>query len=167
MISRRMLLLLDLMCLAGVGWAAALIAGLFAGVRLLPTAVAVIVTAVLVLPGFTAGLVTNRRIVRGRKPQSGWIRSVWAPPELPHWGLVLSGLALCAFWIAGMSAFSGMSEDVPPGDTAGQEQLVVYQQRFALGMLGSIGVGGTTLAAASLLRERRSLRTGSPGMAAR
>ena len=87
-----MLLLLDLMCVAGVAWAAVLIGGLLAGVRLLPTGVAVIVTAALVLPGFTAGLITNRRVVLGRKPQSGWIRSVWAPPDLPHWGLVLSGL---------------------------------------------------------------------------
>ena len=162
-----MLLLLDLLCVAGVGWAAVLLGGLFAGVRLLPTAVAVIVTAVLVLPGFTAGLITNRRIVRGRKPQSGWIRSVWAPPELPHWGLVLSGLLLLVFWVAGMSSFAGMSEDVPPADSAAQEQLIVYQQRFALGMLGGLGVGGTTLAAASLLRDRRSLGTGEPGIAAR
>jgi hypothetical protein len=155
-----MLLLLDLLCVAGVGWAAALIGGLVAGVRLLPTAVAVIVTAVLVLPGFTAGLITNRRIVRGRKPQSGWIRTVWAPPELPHWGLVLSGLLLLAFWVAGMTAFAGMSVNVPAGDSAAQERLIVYQQRFALGMLGGLGVGGSTLAAASLLRERRALRTG-------
>jgi hypothetical protein len=155
-----MLLLLDLMCVAGVGWAAALIGGLLAGVRLLPTAVAVIVTAVLVLPGFTAGLITNRRVVRGRKPQSGWIRSVWAPPELPHWGLVLSGLLLLVFWVAGMTAFAGMSEKVPKADSAGREQLIINQQRFALGMLGGLGVGGTTLAAASLRRERRALRTG-------
>ncbi|MET8153547.1 hypothetical protein ACIBSW_38785 [Actinoplanes sp. NPDC049668] len=149
MISRRMLLLLDLMCVVGVAWAAVLIGGLFAGVQLLPTGVAVLVTAVLVLPGFTAGLITNRRVVLGRKPQSGWIRSVWAPPDLPHWGLVLSGLALLAFWVAGMSAFIPMSETAP-ADVA-----TAYQQRFALGMLGGVGVGGSTLAAASLLRVRR------------
>lgn len=162
-----MLLLLDLMCVAGVVWAAALIGGLFAGVRPLSTAVAVIVTAVLVLPGFTAGLVTNRRIVRGRKPQSGWIRSVWAPPELPHWGLVLSGVLLAAFWIAGMTAFAAMSEDVSGADSAARERLIVSQQRFALGMLGGLGVGGSTLAAASLLRERRAPSAGGPGVAAR
>jgi hypothetical protein len=161
-----MLLLLDLMCVAGVGWAATLIGGLFAGVRLLPTVVAVIVTAVLVLPGFTAGLVTNRRIVRGRKPQSGWIRSVWSPPELPHWGLVLSGLLMLVFWVAGMSAFLQIRVDVPAWDDAAQERLVGYQQRFALGMLGVVGVGGSTLAAASLLRERR-LGADGPGGAAR
>ncbi|GID92960.1 hypothetical protein Adi01nite_23720 [Amorphoplanes digitatis] len=144
-----MLLLLDLMCVVGVAWAAVLIGGLLAGVRLLPTGVAVIVTAVLVLPGFTAGLITNRRVVLGRKPQSGWIRSVWAPPDLPHWGLVLSGLALLAFWVAGMSAF------IPMNETAPADAVAAYQQRFALGMLGGVGVGGSTLAAASLLRVRR------------
>jgi hypothetical protein len=150
-ISRRMLLLLDVMCLAGVGWAGVLIGGLLGGVRLVSTTVAVVVALVLVLPGFTAGVITNQRIVRGRNPQSGWVRSVWAPPELPRWGLVLAGVVFFAFWFAGISAIAGMGPGTLATDTA-----VVHdsQQRFALGVLGGVGTGGTALAAASLVRGR-------------
>ncbi len=152
-ISRRMLLLLDVMCLAGVGWAGVLIGGLLAGVRLMPTTVAVGVALVLVLPGFTAGVITNRRIVRGRNPQSGWVRSVWAPPELPRWGLVLTGVVFFVFWFAGISAIAGMSQDRHSVATAAAQD---SQQRFALGVLGGVGTGGTALAAASLLRGRKT-----------
>jgi len=167
-ISRRMLLLLDVMCVAGVGWAGVLIGALLDGVRLVPTAVAVVVALVLVLPGFIAGVVTNRRIVRGRQPQSGWVRSVWAPPDLPRWGLVLTGLAFFTFWFAGVSAIAGMSENTPAGDSAaGTSEQVNHQQRFALGVLGGIGTGGTALAAASLARGRRTARAAERETAAR
>jgi hypothetical protein len=146
-----MLLLLDVMCVAGVGWAGVLIGALLGGERLVPGALAVTVALVLVLPGFIAGIITNRRIVRGRQPQSGWIRSVWVPPELPRWGLVLAGCLFFAFWFAGISAIAGMSQDAPVGDHTVQES----QQRFALGVLGGIGTGGTALAAASLVRGRK------------
>jgi hypothetical protein len=155
-ISRRMLLLLDVLCLAGVGWAGVLVGALLGGVRLVPTALAVVVAGVLVLPGFTAGVITNRRIVRGRQPQSGWVRSVWAPPELPRWGLVLTAAVFFAFWFAGISAIAGMSQEVAPGDVAAQQRQVAHQQRFALGVLGGVGTGGTALAAASLARARRT-----------
>ena len=149
-----MLLLLDVMCVAGVGWAGVLIGALLGGVQLASTAVAVVVALVLVLPGFTAGVLTNRRIVRGRQPQSGWIRSVWAPPELPRWGLLLAGIAFFAFWFAGISAIAGMSQDAPAGDPGVQES----QQRLVLGVLGGIGAGGTALAAASWGRGRNARR---------
>ncbi|MEU8236040.1 hypothetical protein AB0C12_41170 [Actinoplanes sp. NPDC048967] len=167
MISRRMLLLLDVMCVAGVGWAGVLIGALLAGDRLVSTAVAVVVAGVLVLPGFTAGVLTNRRIVRGRQPQSGWVRSVWSPPELPRWGLTLTGLVFFAFWLAGISAVAGMSQEIPAGDNAAARRQVDHQQRFALGVLGGVGTGGTALAAASLLRVRRTARTGERQTAAR
>ena len=147
-----MLLLLDVMCVAGVGWAGVLIGGLLGGVRLVPTVVAVVVCLVLVLPGFAAGVVSNRRTVRGRHPQSGWVRSVWAPPELPRWGLILTGLVFFVFWFAGISAIAGMSQDTPAEEAAAEDS----QQQFALGVLGGVGTGGTALAAASLLRGRRA-----------
>lgn len=155
MISRRVLLLLDVMCVGGVLWAAGLVGALLSGVLLFPTAVVVVVAAALVLPGFAAGVVTNRRIVRGRQPQSGWVRSVWAPPvDLPRWGLVIAGVLVLAFWVAGISALTGLSQHVPAGDQAARDRQVSHQQRFALGVLGGLGTGGTTLAAASLLRSR-------------
>ena len=162
-----MLLVLDVLCVAGAGWAAVLIGALLGGERLVPTGVAVVVAGVLVLPGFTAGIITNRRVVRGRQPQSGWVRSVWAPPELPRWGLVLTGLVFFAFWFAGISAIAGMSQEIAPGDTAGLERQVDHQQRFALGVLGGVGTGGTALAAASFARARRKARGAGQPMAAR
>ncbi|GIE48439.1 hypothetical protein Ani05nite_19730 [Amorphoplanes nipponensis] len=153
-----MLLLLDVLGLAGVGWAGVLIGALLGGDRLASTTVAVVVAAVLVLPGFTAGVLTNRRVVRGRQPQSGWVRSVWSPPELPRWGLALTAVVFFAFWFAGISAIAGMSQQIPAGDTGAQRRQADHQQRFALGVLGGVGTGGTALAAASLRRVRRTAR---------
>jgi hypothetical protein len=155
--SRRVLLLLDVMCVVGVLWCAVLIGGLFAGSQWLPTAVAVAVAGVLVLPGFTAGIVTNRKAVRGRHPQSGWVRSVWAPPaDLPRWGLLLAGLIFLGFWVAGFTAFTGMDEPDGPRDTRVVDDAEYDRQgqRFALGVLGGVGVGGAVLAAASTQRAR-------------
>ena len=146
------------MCVAGVGWAAVLIGALLDGRRLVPTGLAVIVAGVLVLPGFTAGVIGNQRVVRGRQPQSGWIRSVWAPPALPRWGLALTGVIVFAFWFAALDAIAGMSQEVPAGDDAAVRQQDEHQQRFALGVLGGVGAGATALAAGVLVRERRDRR---------
>ncbi|MEV8505898.1 hypothetical protein AB0368_13850 [Actinoplanes sp. NPDC051475] len=142
MISRRLLLLLDVLCLAGVLWCAALIAGLLLGKGVVSTGLAVTIAAALVLPGFTAGIITNRRALRGRRPQSWFIREVWAPPvDLPRWALIAAGIVLLAFWIAGISALAGPR--------------AADEQRFALGVLGGVGTGGTAMAAATLIRRRR------------
>ena len=162
-----MLLLLDVLCLAGVGWAGVLVGALLAGHRPAPTAAAVVVAAVLVLPGFTAGVITNRRTVRGRQPQSGWVRSVWAPPELPRWGLVLTAVIFFAFWVAGLSAIAGMSRTSPAREVVVDGRQADHQQRFALGVLGGVGTGGTALAAASLARARRAAGADRPAPGAR
>ncbi|WP_067502573.1 hypothetical protein [Actinoplanes sp. TFC3] len=157
MISRRALLLLDVLCLAGVLWCAVLIGGLLAGRSPLPSGLAVTLAAVLVLPGFIAGILTNRRGLRGRRPQSWFITSVWAPPvELPRWGMITAGVVFLAFWVAGLSAVTGLSENMRPGDPIAQDRQVRHEQRFALGVLGGIGTGGTALAASSLARTRRA-----------
>ncbi len=157
--SRRVLLLLDVLCLAGVLWCAVLIAGLLSGTTLLATTPAVLVAVALVLPGFIAGILTNRRDLARHHPQNWFISAAWAPPvDLPRWGLLTAGAVLAAFWIAGFGAFAGVSVSVPAGDTVAQDRQVRHEQRFALGMLGGIGVGGTALAASSLLRERRTGR---------
>ncbi|MFI5936992.1 hypothetical protein [Actinoplanes sp. NPDC051494] len=162
MMSRRLLLLLDVLCLAGVGWCGVLIATLLRGDTVIATGPAVTVAAALVLPGFTAGILTNRRALRGRRPQSWFIRTVWSPPvDLPRWGLVLAGAVLLAFWVAGISAFAGLSENVPPGDAVAQDRQVRHEQRITLGVLGGVGTGGTALAASSLLRERRPAGRGA------
>lgn len=153
-----MLLLLDVLCVVGVLWCGVLIGGLFAGRQWLSTAVAVAVAGVLVLPGFTAGIVTNRKAVRGRQPQSGRVRSVWAPPvDLPRWGLLLAGLVFLGFWVAGFTAFTGMDEPDGPRDARVVDDAEYDRQgqRFALGVLGGVGVGGAALAAASTRRGQR------------
>jgi hypothetical protein len=71
------------------------------------------------------------------------------------------------FWFAGLSAIAGMSQEVPAGDSAATQRQVDHQQRFALGVLGGVGTGGTALAAASLMRGRRVARAGQREMAAR
>jgi hypothetical protein len=149
--TRRLLLVLDVLCLAGVLWAAALIGALLTGDRLFPTGVAVGVAAALILPGFLAGVVSNRTTFRGRPPRDGHTPTVWRPPvDLPHWALVVAGLVILAFWVAGMSAFAGIDQGSDARDTD-------HGQRIALGVLGALGVGGTTLAAASLRTGRKPL----------
>ncbi|MEV4706867.1 hypothetical protein [Actinoplanes sp. NPDC049316] len=157
MISRRVLLLLDVLCLAGVLWCGVLIAGLLRGQTLVPTGTATAVAAALVLPGFTAGIVTNRRALRGRRPQSWFIREVWAPPvDLPRWGLAAAAVVFLAFWVAGLSAIAGISQNLRPGDPVAHDRQVRHEQRFALGVLGGVGTGGTAMAAATLVRRRRT-----------
>jgi hypothetical protein len=146
-VSRRVLLLIDLMCLAGVLWCAGLISSLLAGRALLETGTAVIVAIVLILPGFTAGVVTNRRALRGHHPQNATIPEVWSPPaELPRQTLVLAAVIFFAFWLCAVTAFMGL------GDGAGVEQ------RAALGVLGAFGTGGTTLALSTVKRTRPPIR---------
>jgi cysteine synthase len=60
-----------------------------------------------------------------------------------------------------------MSQEIPAGDNAAAQRQVDHQQRFALGVLGGVGTGGTALAAASLLRVRRTARAGERQTAAR
>lgn len=151
MFTRRILLLLDLLCVAGVVWSAVLIGALLTGDRLFSTGVAVGVAAVLVLPGFLAGIVSNRTTFRGRRPRDGHTPTIWRPPvDLPPWALIVAGLLFLGFWLAGMSAFAGIDQDHPDHH---QPQ---YEQRIALGVLGAFGVGGTTLAAASAARAGRN-----------
>ncbi len=151
MFSRRALLLLDVLCLLGVLWSGALIVALLADRRLVDTGVAVGVAAALVLPGFLAGLVSNRTTFRGRRPADPSAPTIWRPPvDLPHWALGVAGVLFLAFWVAGMTAFAGIDQDDPGPARTG------YEQRVALGVIGAFGVGGTTLAAASAARARRS-----------
>ena len=148
--SRRVLMLLDVLCLLGVLWSGTLIGLLLAGDRPFGTGLAVGVATVLVLPGFLAGIVSNRTTFRGRRPADGGTGTVWRPPvDLPHWALIVAGTLFLAFWVAGISAFAGMDQD------AADARRIGYEQRLALGVIGAFGVGGTTLAAASVARARR------------
>ena len=151
--SRRVLVLLDVLCLLGVLWCGALIVALLTDRRPLSTGTAVGVAVLLVAPGFVAGLVSNRTTFRGRQPADGSAPTIWRPPvDLPHAALVVAGTLFLAFWVAGMTAFAGIDRADPEPARAG------YEQRVALGVIGAFGVGGTTLAAASAARARRDTR---------
>jgi hypothetical protein len=152
--TRRILLLLDVLCLAGVLWSAVLIGALLSEGPALSTGVAAGVAAALILPGFLAGVVSNRTTFRGRRPRDGHTPTIWRPPvDLPHWALIVAGLLFLGFWVAAMSGFAGIDQNDTGQDRTGYDQLV------ALGVLGAFGVGGTTLAAASATRAR----SGPPG----
>jgi hypothetical protein len=151
--TRRILLLLDVLCLAGTLWSAALVAGLLLGHRPFGTGLAAGVAALLILPGLLAGLVANRTTFRGRRPRDGHIGTVWRPPvDLPRWALGIAGVLILAFWVAGMTAFAGIDQDADMGSAAGS----AYAQRIVLGVLGAFGVAGTTLAAEGAVLARRS-----------
>lgn len=151
MFSRRALLLLDVLCLLGVLWSGTLIGLLLSGDRPFGTGLAVGVAALLILPGFLAGIVSNRTTFRGRRPAGGDTGTVWRPPvDLPHWAIAVAGVLFLAFWVAGLSAFAGMEPDAADAEQIG------YVQRLSLGVIGALGVGGTTLAAASVVRARRA-----------
>jgi hypothetical protein len=144
--NRRMLLLLDVLCLAGVLWAGMLIGLLLAGRQTFSTTVAVGVAALLVLPGFLAGVVANRTTFRGRPPRDAGQPTIWRPPvDLPHAALAMAGVAFLAFWVLGMTGFAVLDRDSP--DPAAE-------QRIALGVLGGLGVAGTTIAAAAYRQSR-------------
>ena len=155
--TRVMLLLLDLLCLAGVGWAGGLIGLLLAGRQVFSTTVAVGVAALLVLPGFIAGMVLNRTTFRGRPPRDHDQPTIWRPPvDLPHSALAVAGGMLLAFWVTGMTAFAAMDQHRETPEPAAEQRLV-------LGVLGGLGVVGTTIAAAAY-RQARTPRSGSPAV---
>ena len=146
--NRRMLLLLDVLCLAGVLWAGTLIGLLLVGRQTFSTTVAVGVAALLVLPGFLAGVVANRTTFRGRPPRDAGQPTIWRPPvDLPHAALAVAGVLFLAFWISGMTGFAAMDQDPDSPDPAAE-------QRIALGVLGGLGVAGTTIAAAAYRQSR-------------
>jgi hypothetical protein len=135
-------------------WAAGLIGLLLSGRQVFPTGVAVGVTALLVLPGFLVGVVGNRTTFRGRRPRDADTGTIWRPPvDLPHAALAVAGLLFLAFWVAGMTAFAEVDRE---------RSNPAVEQRIALGVLGALGVGGTTIAAAAY-RQTRTQSTSRAG----
>ncbi|BBH63451.1 hypothetical protein ACTI_01360 [Actinoplanes sp. OR16] len=163
MISRRGLLLLSVMCGAGVLWSAGLIVALAAGVRPLGAAVAVGVAAFLTVPGFAAGILSNRRGYRTQQPLRPRRLASWVPPHVPHWAAALAGVVFFGFWLAVVLAFATL--DGNPAMRDGRyvledhdrvievnqvtyERQTGHQQQISLGVLGAFAVGGAFLCAA-------------------
>ena len=153
------------MCSAGLLWSAALIAALVAGVRLVPTPVAVGAAAVLVVPGVIAGIIGNRWYYRTTRPRRAWSLTSWVPPHVPHWASVLAGALFFAFWLAVVVAFAGLDGDTEMRDgqyvlndngrltvlnEADHERRRDLEQQISLGVLGALAVGGTFMTGAVL-----------------
>jgi hypothetical protein len=102
-------------------------------------------------------VVANRTTFRGRPPRDAGQPTIWRPPvDLPHAALAVAGVVLLAFWVLGMSAFAAMDQDRDSPDPAAE-------QRLALGVLGGLGVAGTTIAAAAYRQARTPRRDAVAG----
>jgi hypothetical protein len=169
MVTQRGLVVFSAMCSAGMLWSAVLIAGLLAGWRPVPSSVAVLVAALLTVPGAIAGTIANRlyyRTVGPRRRQ--WGLASWVPPHVPHWAAMLAGVLFFGFWLAVVVAFAGLDGNAEQRDghyvvndhgrittvtQADYERQVDHEQQISLGILGAIGVGGAFMTAAVLTHE--------------
>lgn len=160
------------MALGGVVWAAVLVIGLLAGVRLLPTALAAPIGAVLVFPAFVVCVVVDSLTLRGRSARRSRSRQLWRLlGNLPRWVQVVAGGMFFLFWLAGMTAVAGIGGDVSVRNgqyvlddhgvetvvgKAAYERQLAYGQRIVLSGFGELGVAGATLlVAGSIARPRR------------
>jgi hypothetical protein len=165
MIPNRFLVVCSAMCSAGMAWAAVLIAGLLAGVRLVPTPVAVAVAAALTVPGVIAGVIGNRWFYRTTRPRRSWGLTSWVPPHVPHWASMLAGMVFFGFWLAVVVAFAGLDGNAENRDgryviddngrttvisQADYERQLDHEQQISLGVLGALAVGGTFMTGAVL-----------------
>jgi len=165
MISQRWMVVCGALCSAGMLWSAALIAGLAAGVRLVPAPMAVGVAAALTVPGVIVGVIGNRWYYRTTRPRSPWSLTSWVPPHVPHWASMLAGVLFFGFWLAVVVAFAGLDGDTElrggqyvlteNGRTtvvtsADYERQVDLEQQISLGVLGALAVGGAFMTGAVL-----------------
>jgi hypothetical protein len=163
MISRRGLLLLSVMCGAGVLWSAGLIVALALGARPLDSAIAVGVAALLTVPGFAAGILNNRQGYRTQQPRRPWRLASWVPPHVPHWAAIGAGVIFFGFWLTVVLAFAALDgnpamrdgryvledhDQVLEVNQATYERQTDHQQQISLGVLGAFAVGGGFLCAA-------------------
>ena len=164
-IPPRMLAACSVLCSAGLVWTGGLIAALMAGVRLVPSPVAVGIAAVLTVPGLIAGVIGNRWYYRTTRPRTAWSLTSWVPPHVPHWASMLAGALFFAFWLAVVVAFAAMDGTAEMRDgqyvlndhgritvinQADYDRRVDHEQQISLGVLGALAVGGTFMTAAVL-----------------
>jgi hypothetical protein len=168
MVTQRGLVVFSAMCSAGMLWSAALIAGLLAGWRPVPTSMAVLVAALLTVPGAIAGVIANRLYYRTTQRRRPWSLVSWVPPHVPHWAAMLAGVLFFGFWLAVVVAFAGMDGNTGTRDgrvtavsQADYERQLDHEQQISLGVLGAIGVGGAFLTGAVLTHEPDDHGTGA------
>ena len=151
--------------MAGAAWAALLIIGLLAGVRLLPIGVAGPIAAALVVPGFAVSVLMNASISRGRRARTAEVLRLFT--DLPRWTLAIAGVLFFAFWLAGITAAGGLggNAEIQNGryvlnnhgsltvvDKATYDNELDHEERFMLGALGGFGVAGAALGGSTVAR---------------
>ncbi|SNS40133.1 hypothetical protein [Actinoplanes regularis] len=161
MMSRRALLCYSVLCGAGVLWSGGLILALALGHRPVDKVVVVGVAALLTVPGFAAGILSNRRGYRTQQPRRLWALSSWVPPHVPMWAALTTGVVFFGFWLAIVLAFFALEGN--PGinadgayvldrttvvDEATYERQLDHTQQISLGVLGAFATGGAFLCAA-------------------
>jgi hypothetical protein len=174
MVTQRGLVVFSAMCSAGMLWSGTLIAGLLAGWRPVPTSLAVLVAALLTVPGAIAGVIANRLSYRTTRPRRPWSLVSWVPPHVPHWAAMLAGVFFFGFWLAVVVAFAGLNGNAEIRDgryvrndhgrvttvsQADYERQLDHEQQISLGVLGAVGVGGAFLTAAVLTHQAGEERT--------
>jgi hypothetical protein len=163
MVTSRWSVVFGALCSAGSLWSAVLIAGLLAGVRLVPTPAAVGIAALLTIPGCIAGVIANRRWYATTRPRRPWSLVSWVPPHVPHWASMFAGVLFAGFWLAVVVAFAGLNGNTQQRDghyvvddngritaasPADYDRQIDHEQQISLGVLGAVGVGGAFLTAA-------------------
>ncbi|HEY4460053.1 MAG TPA: hypothetical protein VGN81_37430 [Pseudonocardiaceae bacterium] len=165
---RRVLLALVVMAVIGIVWIAVLVSFLLASVELLPLGVAAGVAAVLVIPGFLAGVATVSGTVRRRAfMRQRDVADVFR--ILPRW-LRWSALVLfVAFWLSAATVSIGNHGDAEivngqyvlnnHGTTTVVDEATYARQRalpdrMALSVLGGFGAAGAALCLVAAARRR-------------
>jgi hypothetical protein len=165
MMPPRLMVVCSALCSTGMLWSAALIAGLLAGHRLVPSPAAVGVAAALTVPGVIAGVIGNRWYYRTTSPRKAWSLTSWVPPHVPHWASMLAGVVFFGFWLTVVLAFAGLNGNaqirggqyvvvdngrVTVVTEADYDRQTDHEQQISLGILGALAVGGTFMTAAVL-----------------
>jgi hypothetical protein len=168
MYYRRLVSMLAVMAAVGIIWGVVLIGFLLAGVELLPLGIAAGVEAVLVLPSFLFGVVTNSKATGPRRfgPRTDPLELFRV---LPRWLRWASGVLFFACLLSGATAFIGVggNAEIQNGqyvladhgtitvvDKATYERQLAQQDRIAMSVLGAFGVGGAVLCLVSSARGR-------------
>jgi hypothetical protein len=161
MMSHRGLLWYSMLCGAGVLWSGGLIVALALDRRPVDKVVAVGLAALLTVPGFAAGILSNRRAYRTRQPRRLWSLASWVPPHVPVWAAIAAAVVFFGFWLAIVLAFVTLKgnpgihpdgtytlDNVTIVDKPTYDRQVDHEQQISLGVLGAFAVGGAFLCAA-------------------
>jgi hypothetical protein len=150
------------MGIAGIAWAAVLVIGLVAGVRLVPEAIAMPVGPVPVIPLF---VLCNMVL-----PRPGYRQLL---SRIPRWAQITAAGMFLGFVLAGVTSHGGgagipetwrgqyvltRNNDHMVVDKATYDREIVHQERLMISFMGAFDVVIVALAAGALLTEEDAPR---------